>query len=166
MTSCPTPRARILTFWLALPWLNCRYGTIWGWWIRHFTKFKTPKYIIPTLECKFIRAGRKHQDRFKQAFGTRWKFTYLDHQKKSCYVVSIIDLLMIWTPILGHGSAKVSSFWCKWNRKRASGIIYISGWDISYKFFSRYRGLPFWIITRSRVQSCENMGAAILIYMT
>ena len=30
------------------------------------------------FECKFIRAGRKHPDRFKQAFRTRWKFTYLE----------------------------------------------------------------------------------------
>ena len=49
------------------------------------------------------------------------------HQKKSCDVVRIIDLLMTLMtsvrgvhyirtvmPILGHGSVKISSFWCKW----------------------------------------------------
>ena len=88
-------------------------------------------YYIYTLilECKFIRAGRIHRERFKQAFSTRWKFTYLEfstcstclHQKKSYVVVRIIDLLMTLmtsvrgvhyirtvTPILGHGSVKVS----------------------------------------------------------
>ena len=30
------------------------------------------------LECKFIRAGWKHLNRFKQAFTSRWKFTYLE----------------------------------------------------------------------------------------
>ena len=60
-----------------------------------------PELTSIGLECKFIRAGRIHREKFKQAFSTRWKFTYLEfstcstclHQKKS-YVVRIIDLLI------------------------------------------------------------------------
>ena len=98
------------------------------------------------LECKFIRAGRKHRERFKQAFSTRWKFTYLEfstcstclHQKKSYVVVRIIDLLMTLmtsvrgvhyirtvTPILGHGSVKVSSFWCKCPSAPGGDTLYL-----------------------------------------
>ena len=98
------------------------------------------------LKCKFIRAARKHLDRLKQAFSTRWKFTYLEfstcgtcpHQKKSYDVVRIIDLLVtlmtsVWgvhyiktvTPILGHGSVKVSSFWCNWPPAPGGDSLYL-----------------------------------------
>ena len=107
-------------------------------------KMKTTKTNI--LKCKFILAGRKHLDRCKQAFSTRWKFSYLEfstcstcpHQKKSYVVVRIIDLLMTLmtsvrgvhyirtvTPILGHGSVKVSSFWCKWPPAPGGDTLYL-----------------------------------------
>ena len=86
------------------------------------------------------------RERFTQAFNTRWKFTYLEfstcstclHQKESYAVVRIIDLLMTLmtsvrgvhyirtvTPILGHGSVKVSSFWCKWPPAPGGDTLYL-----------------------------------------
>ena len=87
------------------------------------------------FECKFIRAGRKHRGRFKQAFSTRWNlhtlnFRHVVHvliRRNPMSLWGLFDLLTTLmtsvrgvhyirtvTPIHGHGSVKVSSFWCKW----------------------------------------------------
>ena len=118
-------------------------------------------------------------ERFKQDFSTRWKFTYLEfstcstclHQKKSYVVVRIIDLLMTLmtsvrgvhyirtvTPILGHGSVKVTSqiFWAKWSGKAnikswtlklLSTVLRISRWNpmeilISYDVSALFTSIP------------------------